>query len=186
MLDPSEIDRIVEVTKVPIGQLVDWKNRLGEPFRLKCEPLDGGLYRATVDLGVPFHATNVLPVVHGEFEKHDDADTKAVTYEARPGNTMGQLVGNDGQPAFGVAFDLTSVDAEGRPLLKVYFGSAAAWFVKNEYHAKWNAVREVRAELEPGLRKAPEPAPVTKAAAQNPRSRQRERERHRGRGRGRR
>jgi hypothetical protein len=112
---------------------------------------------------------------------------------------MGQVMGNDGRPAFGVAYDVTEVDAEGRPVFKVYFGSASAWFVKNVYHAKWNDLREVKRELEPESpgrtdgssgprdRGAPAPnpdAPRGKEAGRNPRDRARAEQQQHGGGQG--
>jgi hypothetical protein len=190
------MDRITHVTKVPLQRLVDWKNRAGDPFELRCVPTEGGTFRIELNTPQPTTVESVVPIVHGDYESRKEEDGSLV-YKALPGNTMGQAITNDGRPAFGVAYDVTELDPQGRPLFKVYFGSASEWFVKNQYHAKWNDLRDVRRELEPDA--APPPAsdePRSKEAGRNPRdvarSEQREHDggRHRrgrrgGRGRGR-
>jgi len=180
VLDPSEMDHISTVTKVPLMRLVDWKNRAGEPFELKCAPQEGGVYHLELNTPEPTVVERARPVVHGDYESHKD-DAGGITYKALPGNTMGQALTNDGRPAFGVAFDLTEIDKDGRPLFKVYFGSASEWFVKNAYHQKWNDLRDVRAELDPAA--APPPptdARVGKERARNPRDAARAQQRQGG------
>ena len=116
-----------------------------------------------------------LPVVHGDYESHKQ-DDGTIVYKSLPGNSMGQVATPDGRPAFGVGYDVTEMDAEGRPLFKVYFGSATEWFVKNAYHAKWNALRDARAELEPDSASAPATGGEErrgKEAGRNPRDRKR-------------
>ena len=147
-LDPSEIDHISTVTKVPIQRLVDWKNRAGEPFELRCRAGEAGAFHLELNTPQPTVVERAVPIVHGDYESRKDEDGTLV-YKALPGNTMGQALTPDGRPAFGVAYDITEIDAEGRPSFKVYFGSASEWYVKNQYHAKWNDLREVRKELEP-------------------------------------
>lgn len=165
-------------------RLVDWKNRAAEPFELRCTPKEGGLFRLELNTPQPTTVEAAVPVVHGDYESRKD-DAGAIIYKALPGNSMGQVVANDGRPAFGVAFDLTELDAEGRPVFKVYFGSATEWFVKNVYHQRWNELREAKRELEP----EPEPQkpasdePQGKERGRNPRDRARSAERE-GRGRG--
>ncbi|HVM44486.1 MAG TPA: hypothetical protein VM582_01020 [Candidatus Thermoplasmatota archaeon] len=174
MLDPSEVDRIVHLTGLPLMRLVDWKNRAGDPFELRCKPQEGGLFAIELNTPMPTSVRAAVPVVHGDYESRKDDDGTLV-YKALPGNSMGQVLANDGRPAFGVAFDVTTLDAEGRPVFKVYFGSATEWFVKNQYHARWNDLREVKNELEPDAPKpasdAPEPA--GKERGRNPRDRAR-------------
>lgn len=178
VLDPSEVDRIAHLTGVPLMRLVDWKNRSAEPFELRCVPLEGGLFRLELNTPVPTTIASAIPVVHGDYESRKEEDG-ALVYKALPGNSMGQVLANDGRPAFGVAYDCTELDASGRPLFKVYFGSATEWFVKNQYHARWNALREAKNELEPD---APKPASDTpqlegKERGRNPRDRARNEQR---------
>lgn len=176
-------------------RLVDWKNRAGEPFELRCAPTEKGLFRLELNTPVPTAVTAAVPVVHGDYESRKEEDG-SIVYKALPGNSMGQVVANDGRPSFGVAYDVTELDAEGRPLFKIYFGSATEWFVKNVYHQRWNELREVKRELEPEA-EAPKPAGEElqgKERGRNPRDRaraeqsQQQRPRSRGRrgGRGRR
>lgn len=149
MLDPSEVDRIAHLTAVPLMRLVDWKNRPGEPFELRCAPKEGGLFRIELNTPQPTLVEGAVPVVHGDYESRKEEEGGAIVYKALPGNSMGQVVANDGRPAFGVAYDMTELDPEGRPLFKVYFGSATEWFVKNVYHQRWNELREAKREIEP-------------------------------------
>ena len=186
MLDPSEMDHISNATGVPLPRLVDWKNRAAEPFELRCRPTEGGLFHLELNTPQPTVVERSLPVVHGDYESRKD-DDGTVVYKSLPGNTMGQAITNDGRPAFGVAYDLTEIDASGRPLFKAYFGSASEWFVKNVYHAKWNDLREVRKELEPAPAQAapPQDDRVGTERGRNPRDAARADERQGG-GRGRR
>lgn len=195
MLDASEIDRISHVTKVPFTRLVDWKNRAGEPFEMRCKPRDDGTFVVELNTPQPTVVEGVIPLVHGDYESRKDEDG-SIVYKGLPGNTMGQVTTTDARPAFGVAYDVTELDAQGRPVLKAYFGSASQWYVKNEYHQKWNDLREVRRELEPDAAPAPPPVDdrVGKERGRNPRDAARAQERQhyggggggRGRGRGRR
>lgn len=181
-LDASEMDHISNVTKLPLTRLVDWKNRAGEPFELRCQPQEGSVFRLQLNTPQPTVVERAIPVVHGDYESHKQEDGSLV-YKSLPGNTMGQALANDGRPAFGVAYDLTELDAQGRPLFKVYFGSSSEWYVKNQYHAKWNDLREVRRELEPESAPAPQPqadARVGKERGRNPRDAKRAQERQRG------
>jgi len=179
VLDPSEMDHIARKTGLPLMRLVDWKNRAGEPFELRCRPAEGGGFSLDLNTPQPTALPAAVPVVHGDYESRKE-DDGAVVYKGLPGNSMGQVMGNDGRPAFGVAYDVTELDAEGRPLFKVYFGSASAWFVKNVYHQKWNDLREAKRELEPESAPAPQQdAPRGKEAGRNPRDRARA-EQHRG------
>lgn len=192
-LDPSEMDHISNVTKLPLTRLVDWKNRSGEPFSLVCRPQEGGVFTLELNTPQPTIVERAIPVVHGDYESHKQDDGSLV-YKSLPGNTMGQAIASDGRAAFGVAYDLTELDAQGRPLFKVYFGSSSEWYVRNQYHAKWNELRDVRRELEPDA--VPPPATqdtrVGKERGRNVRDAQRAHERMggggggRGRGRGRR
>ena len=179
-VDPSEVDRIAQLTGLPLMRLVDWKNRAGEPFELRCAAKEGGTYRLELNTPQPTIVDGAVPVVHGDYESRKDDDGTLV-YKALPGNSLGQVVGNDGRPAFGAAFDLTELDAEGRPLFKVYFGSATEWFVKNVYHQRWNELRDAKNELEPPQDKpqASEPADerVGKERGRNPRDRARNEQR---------
>lgn len=165
------MDHISTVTKVPLQRLVDWKNRAGDPFELRCRPLEGGAFQLELNTPQPTLVERALPVVHGDYESRKE-DDGTIIYKALPGNTMGQAITPDGRPAFGVAYDITEIDAEGRPSFKVYFGTASEWYVKNQYHAKWNDLREVRKELEPDAVMAPS-APqddrVGKERGRNPR-----------------
>jgi len=147
-LDASEIDRISHLTQLPLMRLVDWKNRAAEPFELRCRSAAEGALDVQLNTPQPTAVRGVMVLVHGDYESRKDEDGSLV-YKALPGNSMGQVVGNDGRPAFGVAYDVTELDAQGRPVFKVYFGSATEWFVKNAYHAKWNDLRDVKRELEP-------------------------------------
>lgn len=194
-LDASEMDHISNVTKLPLTRLVDWKNRAGEPFELRCKSLEGGVFHLELNTPQPTVVERSIPVVHGDYESHKQDDGSLV-YKSLPGNTMGQALANDGRPAFGVAYDLTEIDAQGRPLFKVYFGSSSEWYVKNQYHSKWNDLREVRRELEPESAPAPQQQPAQdqrqgKERGRNPRDAKRAAERQhgggggRGRGRGR-
>lgn len=155
-LDPSEMDHISTVTKVPLIRLVDWKNQAGTPFELRCKPLEGGRFLLELNTAQPVIVEASVPMVHGDYESRKE-DSGDLVYKGLPGNTMGQAATPDGRPAFGVAYDITELDAEGRPLCKVYFGSASEWYVRNQYHAKWNDLREVRRELEPDSVPAPAP-----------------------------
>jgi len=179
VLDPSEVDRIVHVTGVPLMRLVDWKNRAGDPFELKCKPREGGSFALELNTPKPTTLLSAVPVVHGDYESRKEEDGTLV-YKALPGNSMGQVIANDGRPAFGVAFDCTELDADGRPLFKVYFGSATEWFVKNVYHQRWNELREVKAELEPDAPKPPaeltDEERANKERGRNPRDRKRSEE----------
>ncbi|HEX2021631.1 MAG TPA: hypothetical protein VHH36_02910, partial [Candidatus Thermoplasmatota archaeon] len=148
MLDPSEADRISQVTGLPLMRLVDWKNRAGDPFELRCAPQPGGLYALALNTPQPTEVKAAIPLVHGDYESRKEDDGTLV-YKGLPGNSMGQALTPDGRPAFGVGYDVTELDAEGRPVFKVYFGSATEWFVKNAYHQKWNELRDARRELEP-------------------------------------
>lgn len=195
-LDASEMDHISNVTKLPLTRLVDWKNRAGEPFELRARPAEGGVFHLELNTPQPTVVERCIPVVHGDYESHKQ-DDGSLLYKSLPGNTMGQALANDGRPAFGVAYDLTEIDAQGRPLFKVYFGSSSEWYVKNQYHAKWNDLREVRRELEPESAAPAQPAQqdtrVGKERGRNVRDAQRAQERQhhggggggRGRGRGR-
>ena len=178
MLDPSEVDRIVHLTGLPLMRLVDWKNRAGEPFELRCAPKENGLFSIDLNTPIPTHLDGAVPVVHGDYESRKD-DDGALVYKALPGNSMGQVLANDGRPAFGVGFDVTSLDPEGRPLFKVYFGTATEWFVKNAYHQRWNELREVKNELEPDAPKPASNAPQLegKERGRNPRDRARNEQR---------
>ena len=178
MLDPSEVDRIVHLTGLPLMRLVDWKNRAGEPFELRCKPLESGTFAIDLNTPLPTHVNAAVPVVHGDYESRKEEDGTLV-YKALPGNSMGQVVANDGRPAFGVAFDVTELDGDGRAVFKVYFGSATEWFVKNAYHARWNELREVKNELEPDAPKPASEAPELsgKERGRNPRDRARSAER---------
>jgi len=175
------MDHIAQKTGLPLMRLVDWKNRAGEPFELRCRPVEKGSF--ALDLNTP-QATGVplaVPIVHGDYESRKEEDG-TVVYKSLPGNSMGQVLANDGRPAFGVAYDMTEVDAEGRPVFKVYFGSATEWFVKNVYHQKWNDLREAKRELEPEATPAL-PAgdgPRSKEAGRNPRDRARNEQRGQG------
>jgi hypothetical protein len=178
-------------------RLVDWKNRAAEPFELRCRAAEGGAFSLALNTPQPTSLAAAVPVVHGDYESRKEEDG-TIVYKGLPGNSMGQVVANDGRPAFGVAYDVTELDAEGRPLFKVYFGSASEWFVKNVYHVKWNELRDAKRELEPESA-APPPqtdAPRSKEAGRNPRDRARSEQRgaqhqggrggggrHRGRGR---
>jgi hypothetical protein len=155
-------------------RLVDWKNRSGDPFELKAKPKEGGGFELELNTPVPTAVTVAVPVVHGDYESRKEDDGTLV-YKSLPGNSMGQVLGNDGRPAFGVAYDLTELDAEGRPVFKVYFGSATEWFVKNAYHARWNELREIKNELEPDAPKPASDAPQLegKERGRNPRDRKR-------------
>ncbi|MEA3199123.1 MAG: hypothetical protein QOE90_551 [Thermoplasmata archaeon] len=182
MLDPSEVDRIAHVTGLPLMRLVDWKNRAAEPFELRCKPTEGGAFALDLNTPQPTAVPTAVPVVHGDYESRKE-DDGAVVYKGLPGNSMGQVLANDGRPAFGVAYDVTEMDAEGRPLFKVYFGSATEWFVKNAYHQKWNDLREAKRELEPESAPAPQQdAPRGKEAGRNPRDRARNEQRGGGQG----
>ncbi|HUR67833.1 MAG TPA: hypothetical protein VM370_01195 [Candidatus Thermoplasmatota archaeon] len=176
MLDPSEVDRIAHLTGVPLMRLVDWKNRSGDPFELKCRPKEGGAFHLELNTPVPTSLDGAVPVVHGDYESRKEEDGTLV-YKSLPGNSMGQVLGNDGRPAFGVGFDCTELDAEGRPVFKIYFGSASEWFVKNAYHARWNELRDAKAELEPDAPKMPAPLTdeerASKERGRNPRDRAR-------------
>ena len=187
MLDPSEVDRIAHLTQVPLMRLVDWKNRAGEPFELRCKPLENGVFSIDLNTPMPTHVERAVPVVHGDYESRKE-DDGALVYKALPGNSMGQVLANDGRPAFGVAFDVTELDAEGRPLFKVYFGTATEWFVKNAYHAKWNELRDVKNELEPDAAKPASDATQLegKERGRNPRDRARAEQGQEQRGRSRR
>lgn len=180
------MDHISNLTKVPLARLVDWKNRSGQPFQLTCRPLEGGAFQLGLDTPQPTIVERAVPVVHGEYESHKQDDGSLV-YKSLPGNTMGQVIANDGRPAFGVAYDITELDPQGRPLFKIYFGSSSEWYVKNQYHAKWNDLREVRRELEPEAAPPPKPADdrVGKERGRNVRDAQRAQERQGGGGRGR-
>jgi hypothetical protein len=182
------MDHISTLTKLPLQRLVDWKNRAGEPFELRCKPGEGGVFQIELNTPQPTAVDRAVPVVHGDYESRREDDGTLV-YKALPGNTMGQAITPDGRPAFGAAYDITELDAEGRPLFKVYFGSASEWFVKNVYHAKWNDLREVRKELEPDSVPAagpPQDDRVGKERGRNPRDAARADERqHRGGGGGR-
>lgn len=174
MLDPSEVDRIAQITALPLMRLVDWKNRAGDPFELRCKPGEAGAFGLELNTPVPTHVATAVPVVHGDYESRKDDDGTLV-YKSLPGNSMGQVLANDGRPAFGVAYDCTELDAEGRPLFKIYFGSATEWFVKNVYHQRWNELRDAKAELEPPTA-APEAPPSEargKERGRNPRDRAR-------------
>lgn len=188
VLDPSEVDRICQLTSLPVMRLVDWKNRSAEPFELRCRPIEGGLF--ALDLNTPQRTIVpvALPVVHGDYESRKDEDG-AIVYKSLPGNSMGQVLGNDGRAAFGVAYDCTELDAQGRPLFKVYFGSATEWFVKNAYHQRWNDLREAKRELEPEAAAAAAPAQAApaderrgKERGRNPRDRARNAQRGGGNG----
>jgi len=173
------MDHIAQKTGLPLMRLVDWKNRAGEPFELRCRAVEGGAFSLDLNTPQPTTLAAAVPVVHGDYESRKDEDG-ALVYKGLPGNSMGQVMGNDGRPAFGVAYDVTEIDAEGRPLFKVYFGSASAWFVKNVYHQKWNDLREAKRELEPEQAPAPQPeGPRGKEAGRNPRDRARA-EQHQG------
>lgn len=180
------MDHISTATKVPIQRLVDWKNRAGDPFELRCRPGEGGAFHLELNTPQPTVVERAVPIVHGDYESRKEDDGTLV-YKALPGNTMGQALTPDGRPAFGVAYDLTEIDADGRPTFKVYFGSASEWYVKNQYHAKWNDLRDVRRELEPdAVAPAPSQEPRGKEAGRNPRDAKRAEEqeqRHRRRGR---
>src|SRR5581483_4439184 len=146
----------------------------------RARPVDGGAFALDLNTPQPTHVPAAVPIVHGDYESRKEDDGTLV-YKALPGNSMGQVVANDGRPAFGVAYDLTEMDAEGRPVFKVYFGSATAWFVKNAYHQKWNDLREAKRELEPESAPAPQPdAPRSKEAGRNPRDRARNEQRGQG------
>ena len=148
------MDRLSHLTGLPLMWLVDWKNRAAEPFELRCKAVEGGLYHIQLNTPQPTTVAAAVPVVHGDYESHKQEDG-SILYKSLPGNSMGQVIANDGRPAFGVAYDATEMDAQGRPLFKVYFGSATEWFVKNVYHQKWNALRDVKRELEPDAAPAP-------------------------------
>ncbi len=191
-LDPSEMDRIVSLTKVPLPRLVDWKNGAGTAFELRCSGFQEGACKIALNVADGLTVPLAIPVVHGEYESRKEEDGTLV-YTGKPGNTMGQATTPDGRAAFAVAYDLTELDPQGRPIFKIYFGTAASWFVKNAYHQKWNDLRDVRAELDPTATPAPVSTDdrVGKERAQNPRSRQRAEEREQrhdsgggGRGRG--
>lgn len=187
MLDPSEMDRITQLSGLPLMRLVDWKNRAQEPFELRCKPLEGGAFALELNTPVPTTVSSAVPVVHGDYESRKEEDGTLV-YKSLPGNSMGQVIANDGRPAFGAAYDMTELDAQGRPVFKVYFGSATEWFVKNVYHQKWNELREVKRELEPEAAPAPSAQPderVGKERARNPRDRARSEQRGGGGGQGR-
>ena len=161
-------------------RLVDWKNRAAEPFELRCTPKEGGLFRIELNTPVATTVDAAVPLVHGDYEsRKEEGETAAIVYKSLPGNSMGQVVANDGRPAFGVAFDVTELDAEGRPVFKVYFGSATEWFVKNVYHQRWNELREVKRELEPDAepQKPAEDDRQGKERGRNPRDRARNEQR---------
>lgn len=186
MLDPSEVDRIAHLTGLPLMRLTDWKNRAGEPFELRCKPLGNGAFELQLNTPQPTAVAQAIPVVHGDYESRKE-DDGTVVYKGLPGNSMGQVIANDGRPAFGTAYDVTELDSEGRPVFKVYFGSASEWFVKNAYHQRWNDLRDAKREIEP--ESAPAPAtdePRTKEAGRNPRDRARNEARGESGGRGRR
>jgi hypothetical protein len=169
VLDPSEVDRIAHLTALPLMRLVDWKNRAGEPFELRCKPIGNGAFELALNTPQATSVTQAVPVVHGDYESRKD-DDGTVVYKGLPGNSMGQVIANDGRPAFGVAYDVTELDAEGRPIFKIYFGSASEWFVKNGYHQRWNDLRDAKREIEPEA--APD-EPRTTEAGRNPRDRAR-------------
>ena len=182
MLDPSEVDRIAHLTELPLMRLVDWKNRVAEPFELRCTPAEGGGYHLELNTPQPTAVKLAVPVVHGDYESHK-GDDGVLVYKALPGNSMGQTATPDGRPTFGVGYDVTELDGEGRPLFKVYFGSATEWFVKNAYHQRWNELRDARIEIEPDS--APKPAAQpderrSKEAGRNPRDRKRAADRQSG------
>jgi hypothetical protein len=160
-------------------RLVDWKNRSGDPFELKCKAREGGGFTLELNTPIPTTVAAAVPVVHGDYESRKEDDGTLV-YKALPGNSMGQVLANDGRPAFGVGYDCTELDAEGRPLFKVYFGSASEWFVKNQYHARWNELRDAKAEIEPDAPKMPtqltEEERANKERGRNPRDRKRSEE----------
>src|SRR5581483_3949257 len=148
----------------------------------RARPVDGGAFALDLNTPQPTHVPAAVPIVHGDYESRKEDDGTLV-YKALPGNSMGQVVANDGRPAFGVAYDLTEMDAEGRPVFKVYFGSATEWFVKNAYHQKWNDLREAKREIEPEVAPAAPPfeAPRSgKEAGRNPRDRARNEQRGEG------
>lgn len=182
------MDRLSHLTQLPLMRLVDWKNRAGEPFEMRCRAVEGGIFSIELNTPQPTSVPAAVPLVHGDYESHKEDDGSLV-YKSLPGNSMGQVVANDGRPAFGVAYDVTELDAQGRPVFKVYFGSATEWFVKNAYHQKWNDLREVKRELEPDApSSAPPPKPVEeerrgKERGRNPRDRARNAARGGGRGR---
>lgn len=159
------MDRISHLTSLPLMRLVDWKNRAGQPFELLCRPVEGGLFSLELNTPQPTSVPAALPIVHGDYESHKQEDG-SILYKSLPGNSMGQVIANDGRPAFGVAYDCTEMDAHGRPLFKIYFGSATEWFVKNAYHQRWNDLREAKRELEP---EAATPAPAPREAPQDDR-----------------
>jgi hypothetical protein len=177
-LDPSEVDRIAHLTGVPLMRLVDWKNRSSDPFELRCIPKEGGAFRLELNTPIPTVLEIAVPTVHGDYESRKEDDGTLV-YRSLPGNSMGQVHTNDGKPAFGVAFDCTELDAEGRPSFKVYFGSATEWFVKNAYHARWNELRDAKNEIEPDAPKPASDAPQLegKERGRNPRDRARAQQR---------
>lgn len=179
------MDRIAHLTAVPLMRLVDWKNRAGEPFELRCKPLGNGAYLLDLNTPVPTSVASAIPLVHGDYESRKE-DDGTIVYKALPGNSMGQVLANDGRPAFGVAYDVTEMDGEGRPVFKVYFGTATEWFVKNVYHQKWNDLREAKRELEPDAEPAKpiDDAPRSKEAGRNPRDRARNEQRGQGGGNG--
>jgi hypothetical protein len=169
------MDRISHLTSLPLMRLVDWKNRSAEPFALRCRNVEGGLFSIELNTPQPTTVPAAIPVVHGDYESHKQEDG-SLLYKGLPGNSMGQVVANDGRAAFGVAYDATEMDAQGRPLFKVYFGSATEWFVKNVYHQKWNALREVKRELEPDaapVSQQPQDERVGKERGRNPKDRAR-------------
>jgi hypothetical protein len=169
------MDRISHLTSLPLMRLVDWKNRSAEPFALRCRNVEGGLFSVELNTPQPTTVPAAIPVVHGDYESHKQEDG-SLLYKSLPGNSMGQVVANDGRAAFGVGYDVTEMDAQGRPLFKVYFGSASEWFVKNAYHQKWNELREVKRELEPDAGPAPQQPQddrVGKERGRNPKDRAR-------------
>lgn len=181
-LDPSEMDRISSLTGVPLSRLVDWKNRGGEAFELRCKVVEGGACEISLNTPEKLAIPSAVPLLHGDYDSRKEEDGTLV-YVSKQGNTMGQAETPDGRPAFAVGYDLTDLDDKGRPLFKVYFGTAAAWFVKNAYHQKWNDLREVRQEIEPQADLIPkEPDAKGKERGRNPRTVQREKDREQQRG----